>query len=105
LVRVATALYFSRDSEAATRRFFDEALLCSVELADDDVVKALTAVAGIGAWTVNVFLIFSLGRLDVMPAGDLGIRPSAIFRRRTGVISAARIFGRKWDQIGIPFDS
>jgi hypothetical protein len=30
LVRVATALYFSRDSDAATRRFFDEALLCSV---------------------------------------------------------------------------
>jgi DNA-3-methyladenine glycosylase II len=44
------------------------------ELPDDDVVKALTAIAGIGAWTVNVFLIFSLGRLDVMPAGDLGIR-------------------------------
>jgi DNA-3-methyladenine glycosylase II len=44
------------------------------ELPDDDVVKALTAVAGIGAWTVNVFLIFNLGRLDVMPASDLGIR-------------------------------
>jgi 3-methyladenine DNA glycosylase/8-oxoguanine DNA glycosylase len=44
------------------------------ELPDDDVVKALTAIAGIGAWTVNVFLIFNLGRLDVMPAGDLGIR-------------------------------
>jgi DNA-3-methyladenine glycosylase II len=44
------------------------------ELSDDDVVKALTAVAGIGAWTVNVFLIFNLGRHDVMPASDLGIR-------------------------------
>lgn len=44
------------------------------ELADDDVIAALTSIAGIGAWTVNVFLIFNLGRLDVMPAGDLGIR-------------------------------
>jgi DNA-3-methyladenine glycosylase II len=41
---------------------------------DDEVIAALTGIAGIGAWTVNVFLIFDLGRLDVMPASDLGIR-------------------------------
>jgi DNA-3-methyladenine glycosylase II len=35
------------------------------ELPDDDVVKALTAVPGIGAWTVNVFLVFNLGRREV----------------------------------------
>jgi DNA-3-methyladenine glycosylase II len=43
-------------------------------LADDQVAKTLTSIAGIGQWTVNVFLIFNLGRLDVMPATDLGIR-------------------------------
>ncbi len=43
-------------------------------LPDEDVVATLTSVGGIGAWTANVFLIFSLGRPDVMPAGDLGIR-------------------------------
>jgi DNA-3-methyladenine glycosylase II len=43
-------------------------------LPDKDVVATLTSIAGIGAWTANVFLIFSLGRLDVMPVGDLGIR-------------------------------
>ena len=43
-------------------------------LPDDKVVETLTAIPGIGAWTVNVFLIFNLGRLDVMPAADLGIR-------------------------------
>ena len=37
-------------------------------------LAALTGIAGIGAWTANVFLIFDLGRLDVMPAADLGIR-------------------------------
>jgi DNA-3-methyladenine glycosylase II len=44
------------------------------DLPDEDVVSALTGVAGIGTWTTNVFLIFNLGRLDVMPASDLGIR-------------------------------
>jgi 3-methyladenine DNA glycosylase/8-oxoguanine DNA glycosylase len=38
------------------------------------VVETLSAIPGIGAWTVNVFLIFNLGRLDVMPSADLGIR-------------------------------
>ena len=44
------------------------------DLPDEEVVAALTEITGIGAWTANVFLIFSLGRLDVMPASDLGIR-------------------------------
>jgi DNA-3-methyladenine glycosylase II len=43
-------------------------------LSDEEVVETLIAIPGIGAWTVNVFLIFNLGRLDVMPAGDSGIR-------------------------------
>jgi DNA-3-methyladenine glycosylase II len=43
-------------------------------LPDEEVVGALTSIAGIGAWTANVFLIFNLGRLDVMPASDRGIR-------------------------------
>jgi DNA-3-methyladenine glycosylase II len=44
------------------------------ELPDEDVIRALTGIAGVGAWTVNVLLIFNLGRLDVLPAADLGIR-------------------------------
>ena len=44
------------------------------DLPDEDVVSALTSIAGIGTWTANVFLIFNLGRLDVMPSADLGIR-------------------------------
>jgi DNA-3-methyladenine glycosylase II len=43
-------------------------------LSDEEVVTALIAIPGIGEWTANVFLIFSLGRLDVAPANDLGIR-------------------------------
>jgi 3-methyladenine DNA glycosylase/8-oxoguanine DNA glycosylase len=43
-------------------------------LPDDEVIATLTGITGIGVWTVNVFLIFNLGRLDVLPAADLGIR-------------------------------
>ena len=41
---------------------------------DDEVIELLTQVKGIGVWTVHMFLIFSLGRLDVLPIGDLGVR-------------------------------
>jgi DNA-3-methyladenine glycosylase II len=41
---------------------------------DDDVIEHLTQVKGIGRWTAEMFLIFSLGRLDVLPTGDLGLR-------------------------------
>jgi 3-methyladenine DNA glycosylase/8-oxoguanine DNA glycosylase len=41
---------------------------------DAKIVETFTAIPGIGAWTVNVLLIFNLGRLDVLPAADLGIR-------------------------------
>ena len=44
------------------------------DLADEDVVADLIAVKGIGRWTAEMFLIFHLGRPDVMSAGDLGIR-------------------------------
>jgi len=44
------------------------------ELPDTDVIERLTRVKGIGVWTVHMFLIFALRRLDVLPTGDLGIR-------------------------------
>jgi DNA-3-methyladenine glycosylase II len=44
------------------------------ELDDDEVSAQLTAIKGLGRWTVDMFLIFHLGRPDVLPVGDLGIR-------------------------------
>lgn len=44
------------------------------ELPDEDVVAELTAVKGVGVWTAHMFLMFQLGRPDVLPVGDLGIR-------------------------------
>ena len=43
-------------------------------LSDEDVIEMLTQVKGIGRWTAEMFLIFSLGRLDVLPVDDLGVR-------------------------------
>ena len=44
------------------------------ELSDEDVVAELTEIKGVGRWTAEIFLIFHLGRPDVVSMGDLGIR-------------------------------
>ena len=44
------------------------------ELSDDEVTAELVAVKGLGRWTADMFLIFHLGRPDVLPVGDLGVR-------------------------------
>lgn len=44
------------------------------EMPDEAVIDKLLPVRGIGPWTAEMFLIFSLGRLDVLPVGDFGLR-------------------------------
>jgi DNA-3-methyladenine glycosylase II len=44
------------------------------ELSDEEVIEYLVAVNGIGPWTAQMFLIFSLGRLDILPTADFGLR-------------------------------
>ncbi len=44
---------------------------------DDQVVKALTAVPGIGLWTAEIYAMFALGRADVFAPGDLALQESA----------------------------
>lgn len=43
-------------------------------MADEEIVERLTAVRGVGRWTVEMLLMFRLGRPDVLPLGDLGVR-------------------------------
>ncbi len=68
-------------------------------MSDDDVIAHLTRVKGIGVWSAQMFLIFALGRLDVMPTADLGIN-MAICRhyRKRKVPKAKQIlkFSEKW---------
>ncbi len=47
-------------------------------LPDEEVAAELLQVKGIGQWTVDMFLIFHLGRPDVLPVGDLGLRKAAM---------------------------
>lgn len=43
-------------------------------LPNDVVIEQLVAVKGIGEWSAHMFMMFSLGRLDILPTGDLGVR-------------------------------
>ncbi|MCA8943831.1 MAG: DNA-3-methyladenine glycosylase 2 family protein, partial [Planctomycetes bacterium] len=43
-------------------------------MGDDEIVDVLTQVRGFGRWSAEMFLMFHLGRLDVFPIGDLGVR-------------------------------
>lgn len=44
------------------------------KLSDEDLIEVLTTVRGVGTWTVEMFLMFRLGRPDVLPVGDFGVR-------------------------------
>jgi DNA-3-methyladenine glycosylase II len=59
-----------------TQHFLDDPKLRGKlqDLSDEEVHDHLIPIRGIGPWTVQMFLIFSLGRLDVLPTGDLGLR-------------------------------
>ncbi|MFA5161006.1 MAG: DNA-3-methyladenine glycosylase [Elusimicrobiales bacterium] len=47
-------------------------------LPDEEVIRALSQVKGIGRWTAEMFLIFTLARPDVLPAGDYGFRTAVM---------------------------
>ena len=68
-------------------------------LSDEEVTRQLTQVRGIGVWTAEMFLIFSLGRLDVFPVGDLGIRKAIQrvygYKKMPAVVTMHR-HARKW---------
>ena len=48
------------------------------KMSDEEIILELTKVKGIGVWTSHMFLIFTLGRLNVLPYSDLGIRKAVM---------------------------
>jgi len=61
--------------DLATRTALGELPLETIgRLPDEEVVELLVTVRGIGRWTAQMFLMSSLGRLDVWPTGDYGVR-------------------------------
>jgi DNA-3-methyladenine glycosylase II len=61
------------------------------ELSDREVKEELVAVKGIGPWTADMFLMFSLGRPDIFPMEDLGIKKGF-----------EKAMGKKWDKVKSP---
>jgi DNA-3-methyladenine glycosylase II len=55
-------------------RDFPDAFLKLDTLENDDIIRELTAIKGVGVWTVHMFLMFCMARLDILPSGDLGIK-------------------------------
>ena len=69
------------------------------KLPDDEIVERLTEVRGVGRWTVEMRLIFQLGRPDVLPADDFGVRSGfrhAYKKREMPTVKALLAFGEKW---------
>ena len=66
---------------------------------DDEVMRQLVAVKGIGRWTAEIFLMFRLGRMDIFPADDLGLM-NAVHRaygmRKRPDAKKLRKMGESW---------
>jgi len=69
------------------------------ELSDEEIIAALTRVKGIGRWTAQMFLMFRLGRPDVLPDLDLGVQKAiqkAYRLRKLPTPERVRKIGAKW---------
>jgi DNA-3-methyladenine glycosylase II len=59
-----------RDGEVPVRRL--------ARMSDDEIVACVTRIRGVGEWTAQMMLMFALGRPDVLPTGDYGVRKGAM---------------------------
>jgi DNA-3-methyladenine glycosylase II len=76
-------------------RYFDRL----ARLSDEAAIERLTALLGVGRWTAEMYLIFSLGRLDVLPLGDVSIIAAAaevIGLRRSSTVKRLPKISRSW---------
>jgi DNA-3-methyladenine glycosylase II len=97
---------FSRPKVAALRDLATKTVAAVVpdaatlaQLSDEEIIARLTEVRGIGRWTVEMLLIFRLGRPDVLPVDDFGVRSG--FRAAYGLRSlpepkALAAWGERW---------
>ena len=69
---------------------------------DEEIIERLTTVRGVGRWTVEMLLLFRLGRPDVLPLGDLGVRKGfarAISRRGLADPNVLRRRAERWRRV------
>jgi len=97
---------FSRSKVLALRDLAEKALDGTVppgraiaQLDDESIIERLTVVRGVGRWTAEMFLIFTLGRSDVLPIDDFGLRNGfriAYRRRRLPAPREVLRYGERW---------
>jgi DNA-3-methyladenine glycosylase II len=71
----------------------------ALTMSDEELVERLVSVRGIGAWTVEMFLIFNLGRPDVLPIHDLGVKKGwsvAYGKKHMPTPKQLLAFGERW---------
>ncbi len=69
------------------------------QMTDDEIIESLTQIRGIGEWTVQMLLIFKLGRPDVMPATDYGVRKgfARVYKKaELPTVKELKIHAEKW---------
>jgi DNA-3-methyladenine glycosylase II len=97
----------SRNKTIAVRDLAEKCLSGAIKpraqleaLSDAEIIERLTEVRGVGEWTVQMFLMFKLGRPDVLPSGDYGVRKAfGLLYRKSGKLpppSAVEKHGRIW---------
>lgn len=66
-------------------------------LPNEEIIERLTAARGVGRWTVEMYLMFTLGRPDVLPIDDLGVRKGAEkLYRRSFTPKELGAYGERW---------
>ena len=71
----------------------------TARMSDEEIIEQLTAIRGVGRWTVEMLLMFTLGRPDVLPVDDFGVREG--YRAAYGLaaqpsLNALREYGERW---------
>jgi DNA-3-methyladenine glycosylase II len=97
---------FSRAKVRAIRDIARHALAGTVPtrraaaaLADEAIIERLVVIRGVGRWTVEMLLIFTLGRADILPVDDFGVREGyrrAYGKRLQPTPKALRVLGEQW---------
>lgn len=69
------------------------------KMPNEDIIEQLTQIYGVGRWTVEMLLIFQLGRLDIWPVDDFGVRKGFQVWKRKKIFPSAKDIkpqGKKW---------
>lgn len=88
-----------KDLAAKAKDGIVPSLVQMIELDDAELIELLTQIRGIGQWTVEMLLIFRLGRLDVLPCTDYGVRKGfSVLYRHKELPSPRELFtfGERW---------